>query len=74
MVRIYHISGKDRYSRSHGAGIDPPSGFRSADFSSARIRAGQHPRTLTDPLEQPRIEPNYFAENATAPPGSPCCD
>ena len=32
MVRIYHISGKDRYSRSPGAGIDPWSGFSIGGF------------------------------------------
>src|SRR5690242_6228067 len=32
MIRIYHISGKDRYSRSADKGIDPYSGFSIGGF------------------------------------------
>ena len=32
MIRIYHISGRDRFSRSAEAGIDPYSGFSIGGF------------------------------------------
>ena len=62
MIRIYHISGKDRYSRSPGAGIDPYSGFSLGGFQlHPRSRGSIHARSR-DPLEHPRIEPNYFSD------------
>ncbi len=62
MIRIYHISGKDRYSRSPGAGIDPFSGFSLGGFQlHPRSRGSIHARSR-DPLEHPRIEPNYFTD------------
>lgn len=62
MIRIYHISGKDRYSRSPGAGIDPFSGFSLGGFQlHPQSRGSIHARSR-DPLEHPRIEPNYFTE------------
>jgi choline dehydrogenase len=62
MIRIYHISGKDRYSRSPGAGIDPFSGFSLGGFQlHPRSRGSVHARSR-DPLEHPRIEPNYFTD------------
>lgn len=62
MIRIYHISGKDRYSRSPGAGIDPFPGFSLGGFQlHPRSRGSIHARSR-DPLEHPRIEPNYFAD------------
>jgi choline dehydrogenase len=64
MVRIYHISGKDRYSRSAGAGIDPFSGFSIGGFKlhpdsrgSIHIRS----REVRDP---PAIQPNYLSHPA----------
>ena len=62
MIRIYHISGKDRYSRSPGAGIDPFPGFSIGGFPlHPRSRGSIHVRSR-DPGEMPRIEPNYFTE------------
>jgi choline dehydrogenase len=62
MIRIYHISGKDRYSRSPGAGIDPFPGFSIGGFQlRPRSRGSIHARSR-DPLEHPRIEPNYLSD------------
>lgn len=60
MIRIYHISGKDRYSRSPGAGIDPFSGFSLGGFQLHPASRGSIHARSRDPLEHPRIEPNYF--------------
>lgn len=64
MVRIYHISGKDRYSRSVEAGIDPYSGFSIGGFKlRPRSRGSIHARSR-DPFEAPRIQPNYLSDPA----------
>jgi len=62
MVRIYHISGKDRYSRSPGAGIDPFSGFSIGGFQLHPRSRGSIHATSADPRAFPKIEPNYFTE------------
>jgi len=62
MVRIYHISGRDRLSRSKGAGIDPYSGFSIGGFTlHPRSRGSIHIRSR-DPSEHPRIDPRYFSD------------
>jgi choline dehydrogenase len=62
MVRIYHISGRDRFSRSRIGGIDPFSGFSIGGFKlRPRSRGYIHIRSR-DPREYPRIDPHYFAE------------
>lgn len=62
MIRIYHISGKDRYSRSAVGGIDPFPGFSIGGFQlHPRARGSIHARS-SDPREFPRIEPNYFTD------------
>jgi choline dehydrogenase len=64
MVRIYHISGKDRYSRSAGAGIDPFPGFSIGGFAlRPRSRGSIHARSR-DVTEPPAIQPNYLADEA----------
>lgn len=62
MVRIYHISGKDRYSRSPGAGIDPWSGFSIGGFMLYPKSRGSIHCVSADPAAPPRIQPNYLAE------------
>ena len=62
MVRIYHISGKDRYSRSPGAGIDPWSGFSIGGFMLYPKSRGSIHCTSPDPKAFPSIQPNYLAE------------
>ena len=64
MVRIYHISGKDRYSRSKGGGIDPFPGFSIGGFKLHPASRGSIHVRSRDPSEPPRIEPNYFADPA----------
>jgi len=62
MVRIYHISGTDRYSRSPGAGIDPWSGFSIGGFMLYPKSRGSIHCTSADPTAFPSIQPNYLAE------------
>jgi choline dehydrogenase len=62
MVRIYHISGKDRYSRSPGAGIDPFSGFSIGGFQLHPRSRGSIHAVSPDPRAFPRIEPRYFTD------------
>jgi len=62
MIRIYHISGKDRYSRSPGAGIDPFPGFSIGGFQLRPWSRGSIHATSADPRAHPRIEPNYFTD------------
>ena len=62
MVRIYHISGKDRYSRSPGAGIDPFPGFSIGGFQLHPRSRGSIHAVSADPRTYPRIEPNYFTD------------
>lgn len=64
MVRIYHISGKDRYSRSPGAGIDPWSGFSIGGFMLYPESRGSVHCVSPDPTVLPSIQPNYLAEEA----------
>jgi choline dehydrogenase len=62
MIRIYHISGRDRFSRSKGGGIDPFSGFSVGGFKlQPESRGSIHIRSR-DPREYPRIDPRYLAE------------
>jgi choline dehydrogenase len=62
MVRIYHISGKDRYSRSPGAGIDPWSGFSIGGFMLYPRSRGSIHCVSNDPAAWPSIQPNYLAD------------
>ena len=62
MIRIYHISGKDRYSRSPGAGIDPFPGFSIGGFQLHPRSRGSIHAVSRDPLAHPRIEANYLAD------------
>ena len=62
MIRIYHISGKDRYSRSPGAGIDPFPGFSIGGFQLRPWSRGSIHAASADPRAFPRIEPNYFTD------------
>lgn len=64
MVRIYHISGKDRYSRSAGSGIDRYSGFSIGGFKLHPDSRGSIHIRSRDPLEPPGIQPNYLAHPA----------
>ena len=55
MVRIYHISGKDRYSRTPGAGIDPFPGFSIGGFQlHPHSRGSIHSDRATTRARSPR--------------------
>ena len=62
MVRIYHISGKDRYSRTPGAGIDPFSGFSLGGFQLHPRSRGSVHAVSADAARFPRIDANYLAD------------
>ncbi|VWX61792.1 Oxygen-dependent choline dehydrogenase [Burkholderiales bacterium 8X] len=64
MIRVYHISGKDRYSRTKGAGIDPWSGFSVGGFVLYPASRGSIHCASADPKALPRIQPNYLAEES----------
>jgi len=64
MVRIYHISGKDRFSRSAEGGLDPYSGFSIGGFKlQPRSRGRVHIRSA-DFHEAPSIDPRYLADES----------
>lgn len=60
MMRIYHISGKDRYSRSGVGGIDPFSGFSLGGFMLYPQSRGSIHCVSPNPLDAPSIQPNYL--------------
>lgn len=62
MIRIYHISGKDRYSRSPGAGIDPFSGFSIGGFKLYPKSRGWVHTASHDAMRDPVIQPNYLSD------------
>lgn len=62
MVRIYHISGRDRYSRSKGAGIDPYSGFSIGGFALHPRSTGSVHLRSADPADMPVIRANYLSD------------
>ncbi|MEO5692697.1 MAG: GMC family oxidoreductase N-terminal domain-containing protein, partial [Usitatibacter sp.] len=62
MVRIYHISGKDRYSRTPGAGIDPFPGFSLGGFQLHPYSRGSIHITSNDARVFPQIQPNYMTD------------
>lgn len=64
MVRIYHFSGKDRYSRSAGQGMDPYSGFSIGGFKLYPESRGSTHIGSPDPDQMPRIQPNYLSTEA----------
>lgn len=64
MVRVYHISGKDRYSRSAQAGIDRWSGFSIGGFTLYPTSRGHIHLKSSDPKDMPSIQPNYLSSQA----------
>ncbi|WP_439668880.1 Glucose-methanol-choline oxidoreductase [Cupriavidus necator] len=62
MIRIYHISGADRYSRSKIAGMDRWSGFSVGGFMLYPFSRGNIHCMSADPTAAPAIQPNYFAD------------
>lgn len=62
MIRLYQISGKDRYSRDSGGGIDRFSGFSLGGFQLEPRSRGSVHIASPDPAELPVLQPNYFAD------------
>lgn len=59
-VQLYQISGKDRYSRAKGHGLDLFSGFSIGGFKLQPDSRGSIHIASPDPLAAPRIVANYL--------------
>jgi len=64
MIRIYHISGRDRYSRSAAGGIDTHSGFSIGGFKLYPESRGSIHAISPDAALAPAIQPNYLSHPA----------
>ena len=64
MIRIYHYSGRDRFSRSMEAGMDPFSGFSIGGFKLRPESHGFLHIRSSNPSESPRIDPRYFEQSS----------
>jgi choline dehydrogenase len=62
MIRIYHISGKDRYSRDGVGGIDKFPGFSIGGFMLYPRSRGSIHAVSADPRTAPAINPNYLQD------------
>lgn len=60
-IQLALISGRDRYSRSKAAGIDPFSGFSIGVFKIRPESRGDIHIHTADPLQNPTIRINYLA-------------
>jgi len=61
MIRVYHISGADRYSRTPGAGIDSYSGFSIGGFLLYPKSRGFIHCKSSNPFDFPKIDPKYLS-------------
>ena len=62
MIRLYQISGADRYSRSTVGGIDRFPGFTIGGFKLHPASRGSVHVASSDPERDPDLDPNYLAE------------
>lgn len=62
MIRIYQISGKDRYSRGPSGGIDNFSGFSIGGFQLYPHSRGSVHIQSADAHDDPVLQPNYLAD------------
>jgi choline dehydrogenase len=62
MIRLYQISGADRYSRSKVGGIDRFSGFTIGGFNLHPASRGSVHLVSADPEQDPDLNPNYLKE------------
>ncbi len=60
MIRLYQISGADRYSRSRTGGIDRYSGFTIGGFRLHPASRGSVHIASPDPDANPALDPNYL--------------
>ena len=61
MIRLYQISGTDRYSRTKEGGIDRFSGFTLGGFKLSPSAKGYVHVKSPDPAVLPALQPNYLA-------------
>lgn len=66
MIRLYQISGSDRYSRSKVGGIDRFPGFTIGGFKLSPASRGSVHISSSDPETDPALDPNYLAEQEDA--------
>lgn len=64
MIRLYQISGTDRYSRSPGAGLDRFSGFSIGGFLLYPKSRGSVHIASANPADDPVIDPSYLSDQA----------
>lgn len=62
MIRLYQISGADRYARSATAGLDKFSGFSIGGFLLYPNSCGSVHIASADAFDEPLIDPNYLAD------------
>jgi choline dehydrogenase len=63
-IQMQPFSGRDRYARTPEDGLDPFSGFTVGVMALQPQSKGYVHIRSADPLEHPRIDPNYLAEPA----------
>jgi len=63
-IQLQPFSGRDRYARTPEDGLDPFSGFTVGVMALQPQSKGYVHIRSADPLEHPRIDPNYLAEPA----------
>ncbi|EHP42169.1 glucose-methanol-choline oxidoreductase [Cupriavidus basilensis OR16] len=63
-VQLHHLSGKDRYARTKGYGLDEFPGFSIGFFQLRPESRGRLHIASADPLAAPRIDPAYFSAAA----------
>lgn len=64
MIRLYQISGSDRYSRSKVGGIDQFSGFTIGGFKLSPLSRGSVHINSPYPDDDPELDPNYLSEKS----------
>jgi choline dehydrogenase len=62
MIRLYQISGSDRYARATSVGLDPFSGFSIGGFLLYPKSCGSVHIASADATVEPTIDPNYLAD------------
>ena len=65
-LQLQPFSGRDRYARTPEDGLDPFSGFTMSVMAIQPKSRGYVHAVSADPMQHPRINPNYLAEKADA--------
>ena len=61
-IQLHHLSGKDRYARSKGFGLDEYPGFSIGFFQLRPGSRGSLHIGSADPLADPHIDPHYLTD------------